>query len=584
MLLIAFGLRIWGVKQGLPYVYNVDENANFVPSAIGFFSGDYNPHYFINPPAFSYLLHGVFAFWYGEGWPFGARDSASTAYAIHPTEVFVIARVTSAALGAASVALVYGAGKRLCDRHVAFLAAAIMALSFLPVFYSHLALNDVPALLPLTLSVYGSAGVLVRGRFGDYLIAGLGLGLAVATKYTAGVVLLPLIAASTSDFIRSRRSRRATVKGPLLAFALAGVAFVAANPHALLSFSEFWADVKKQESAAGDLGKLGLTYDSGVQYYLWVLTWGVGWVPAIAAALGAALSFRDDLKRAFFLVPWPAAFILYMGLQDRYFGRWLLPALPAIALLAAFAVARLCSLAPVGARARALLLAGAGAALLAQGVVYTIHLDRVLSRDDTRNLARKWMEGNVPVGAKIVVEPVVPGAWTADTGRPSQATKSGVRWRKFIVTRTTVSEQGRKRRGNVGRTISIEDYERTTRPALIGSYARGGFCWVVIGSTQYGRAFAEPKEVPKAIRYYRSLPRHGDIVFRVDPYKPGAGPVDFNFDWSFDYYPMAFERPGPTVIIYRLRDADCSRSRSSTRLILPVRVLGKSSTNSILRG
>jgi hypothetical protein len=92
---------------------------------------------------------------------------------------------------------------------------------------------------------------------------------------------------------------------------------------------------------------------------------------------------------------------------------------------------------------------------------------------------------------------------------------------------------------------------------LIGSYARGGYCWVVIGSTQYGRAFAEPREVPKAIRYYRSLPRHGDLVYRVDPYKPGKGPVAFNFDWSFDFYPMAYDRPGPTVIVYRLREAKC---------------------------
>jgi hypothetical protein len=220
----------------------------------------------------------------------------------------------------------------------------------------------------------------------------------------------------------------------------------------------------------------------------------------------------------------------------------------------------------LSARARALALAGAGAVLLAQPVVYTVHLDRVLSRDDTRSIARAWMVENVPAGAKIVVEPIVPAAWSTDYGaRASRTpaggslTPAGRRWRKFITTRTTVDEQGRKRRGNVGRTIAIEDYERTTRPALIGSYERGGFCWVVIGSTQYGRALASPNEVPKAIRYYRSLARHGDLVFRTDPYKPGKGPVDFNFDWSFDYYPMAYERPGPTVIIFRLREADCAR-------------------------
>ena len=32
----------------------------------------------------------------------------------------------------------------------------------------------------------------------------------------------------------------------------------------------------------------------------------------------------------------------------------------------------------------------------------------------------------------------------------------------------------------------------------------------------------------------------------IDPYRDGEGPVEFNFDWSFNHYPRAYERPGPT--------------------------------------
>src|SRR5215475_2810685 len=49
-------LRLWGIKQGLLYSYNVDEATHFVPRAISFFSHDLNPQYFLNPPAYSYLL------------------------------------------------------------------------------------------------------------------------------------------------------------------------------------------------------------------------------------------------------------------------------------------------------------------------------------------------------------------------------------------------------------------------------------------------------------------------------------------------------------------------------------------------
>lgn len=556
VLALALGLRLWGIEHGLPFVYNVDEASNFVPTAVSYYFTDtYNPHYFINPPAFSYLLHGVLGAWFGGG------DGVGTALATDPKGVFVVSRVTSAVLGAAAVAFVYLAGARLYDRRVGLIAAAVMAVAFLPVFYSHLALNDVPALLPLAVSVYGSAGVLVRGRGRDYALAGAGLGLAAATKYTAGIVLLPLALACGSQLLADRR---AALRGMAVAGGLAAVGFVLANPFAVLSFDEFWSDVRKQEEAASGFGKLGLDYDSGLLYYLWVLTWGFGWVPLAAALGGAVRAFALDLRRGLFLVPWPVVFLLYMGAQERFFGRWLLPVFPALAILAGLAVvAVIDALRP---RPRLRLTAGTAlvAAMLAQGLVYSVHSNRVLSRDDTRNEARAWMVANVPAGSKVVVEPIVPDVWFADpdvhdaaTARARGLTRSGRRWIKFATGRTTLDEQGRKIPGGKGRFVSIEDYERTLRPALVGSYARGGYCWVVSGSTQYGRAFDDPAEVPGALAYYRALARHADVVGVFSPYRGGEGPVAFNFDWSFNHYPRAYERPGPTVVMQRLRAGVC---------------------------
>ena len=58
-------LRLWGVAQGLPYAYNADEADHFVPKAVQMFGHGLNPHYFANPPAFTYVLHYVFAVAYG---------------------------------------------------------------------------------------------------------------------------------------------------------------------------------------------------------------------------------------------------------------------------------------------------------------------------------------------------------------------------------------------------------------------------------------------------------------------------------------------------------------------------------------
>ena len=559
----ALALRLWGLKAGLPYVYNVDEASNFVPTAVSFyFTGSWDPHYFVNPPAFSYLLHAVLAGWFG-----GKRDVAET-YATDPTAAFAVARATSALLGTAAVGFVYATGARLYDRRVGLVAGTVMAVSFLGVFYSHLALNDVPALLPLTVSVFGSAGVLVHGRRRDYALAGAGLGLAAATKYTDGIAVVPLLAAVATRLTATPADRRRALRGAALAAGLGLAAFVAANPHALLSFGEFWHDVRRQQQAASGFGKLGLTYHSGLVYYLWSLTWGLGWLPLGAALLGMAVSGWRDRRRFWLLVPWPVLFIGYMGLQDRYFGRWLLPALPALALLAGVGAVWLADRLP-GPGARRAMLGVLTAALAAQGLVYSVHVDRVLSREDTRNAVRDWMVANVPAGAKVAVEPIVPDAWFTDVGGRAVldaavregAAESGRRWIKFATARTTFDPSNPARPARP-RFVSVEDYERTLRPALVGSYERGGYCWVVVGSTQYGRALADPDEVPQALAYYRELARRGRLVYRASPYGRSSKPVDFSFDWSFDQYPLAYARPGPTVLVYRLHGDACARGRA----------------------
>ena len=64
----GLALRLWGYRQGLPFVYNIDEADHFVPHAVAMFQhGTLNPHYFANPPAFTYVLHFLFALVYGGG-------------------------------------------------------------------------------------------------------------------------------------------------------------------------------------------------------------------------------------------------------------------------------------------------------------------------------------------------------------------------------------------------------------------------------------------------------------------------------------------------------------------------------------
>jgi len=542
----ALALRLWGLRHGLPFVYNADENAHFVAGAIGMFGHTYNPNYFINPPGFTYLLHAAFQV------AFGGRDGVSDAFAADPGDVFAVARAASAVLGAAAAGLLAWAGARLFDRRIALVAGGLLAVAFLPVHYAHLALNDVPTLAPACLALVGVAGVLTRGRLADYALAGAALGLACATKYTAGIVLLPLLAAA---LLAPAPAPPRRIAGLALAGVLALAAFLLANPYALLDFDAFRDGLSEQSAASSDGGgKLGLTAESGILYYLGSVTWGLGWLPALAALGGAVALARRDWRRAVVLAPPVVLFLLFMGLQDRFFARWLLPVYPLLCLLAAYGAVSLAgwALARVS-RPRPAWAAGAAAvALCTQGLVFAIHNDVVLARPDTRALARDWMVANVPPGTKVVIEPVVPDAWATDPGRPSRATGNGARWSKWATSRSRVRNDGTVQRGGVGRIVKLEDYERTLRPELVGEYQRHGYCIVLNGSTQFGRALAEPEEVPQALRYYAELRRAGRVVFAA------RQPVrTFSFDFSFNSYPLSFARPGPEIVIYRLTGGAC---------------------------
>jgi hypothetical protein len=288
--------------------------------------------------------------------------------------------------------------------------------------------------------------------------------------------------------------------------------------------------------------------------------------------------WRKQRALGWLLVPAPLLYLAFMGVQGRYFGRWLLPIFPLLCLLAALFTLQLADVlarrlprprpkpgdtrprrwpirgsergerlperSPLRAAIVGLLVAG----LLAQGLVYSIHSDLVDSRADTRGLTRAWMLAHIPAGTPIVVEPVAPDQW-------------GTRWNKYPSLLSRISPTGELQAGVTGQ-VGIEDYERTLAPALIGYYEAHGYCWVISGSTESGRAYADPGAVPLAIAYYRALARSGEVVYRASPYARGQGggreTVPFGFDWSFDYYPLAYDRPGPELTVYRLRGGRCA--------------------------
>ena len=322
ILLAALALRLWNLDHGLPFAYNADEAEHFVPHALDIAGGGgLDPGYYENPPALTYLL--ALVYWIG-----GTADA------------FLTARVVVALIGTLVVALTFFAGQRAFDPRTGLLAAALMAVAFLPVFYSKHALNDVVTLAPVTIGLIGALLVYQRGRWADYLLCGAAIGTATAVKYTAGAMLLTLAVAAGLRLLRDRSELRRV----LLGCAVAGAGFLALflilNPWALLEASEVRGQLRGQSGQAAT-GKLGQDDVLGWVYYVGTLGWGLGWLPLVAAVGGAVVAIRRDWRLALLLLAFPVVLYLYMGSQGRYFGRWLLPAYPVLCILAGYGVVAL---------------------------------------------------------------------------------------------------------------------------------------------------------------------------------------------------------------------------------------------------
>jgi hypothetical protein len=610
ILAAGFALRVWNVDYGLPFVYSIDEGAHFTSRAVAMFWHDLDPGYYQNPAAYTYLVYGLLRVLYGPlgflfDLPYG---NVTEQFAKDPTEIWIAARALAAALCVAGAAATYLAARRLWGVREGLVAAAVVCFAFLPVAYSRVAVTDVGALAGVALALMWSVRAFESGRLRSYALAGAAAGVAVSFKYTAGLALLPLAIAALA---RVRADGLRAVGGLALGGGLAAAVFVVLNPFVLGSFDDWWRDLSDQAEVAADLPKPGQE-SGGVSYYLDSLTWGLGWAASLSALLGAALELRRNLVRGLILVAVPVALFAYLSVQSRYFGRWLLPAYPALAMLAAVAVTRVADLVsgwlaphaavpgPRGGRrgrrarlrggrrpvvasglrpglpgllaggtlrrrlpalAPAAILVAITVLVLAQPLAADVRTALVLGRTDTREQAREFLTERFPPELRVSIEPAVPGRYFRSNpdGRLPD-------WLSRCPARPGWKEPGWSYVGEGGRRLCVRfkpaafarpdggirasAYHMALSPDVIDDYRFYGYCIVMTTGVVRERALRTGE--PSARAYYRRLERESRLLREFSPYDPGKGPVPFNFDLSYNYYPTEYHRPGPTVRILRL--------------------------------
>jgi len=573
ILVAGFALRVWNIDYGLPFVYSIDEGSHFTSRAVEMFWQDLDPGYYQNPAAYTYLVYGLLRAMYGPlGFLFDLRFANVTEqFDKNPTEIWIAARTLAAALGMVGVAATYWAARRLWGIREGLVAAAVLAFAFLPVAYSRVALTDVGALTGVALSLGLAVLAYQRGGLKWFGLAGAAAGLAVSFKYTAGLALLPVAIAAIA---RLRSDGVRALGGLALACGLAAVVFVALNPYLFGSLDAWWSDLRDQADVARDQPKPGQE-SGGISYYLDSLTWGLGWAAAFAALAGAVIELRRNAVRGLMLIAVPLALFIYLSTQSRYFGRWLLPAYPALAMLAASSLSQLSSLVP-NPKWRGPVLAGVAALVLLQPLAADIRSAQVLGRDDTRQQARDWLEAHYPPELRASVEPAVPGRWFRSNpegdppgwlGRCAQRdgwTEPG--WSYVAAGGERVCAQYKP--GLVARPdggVRASSYHAVLSPGVIDDYRLYGYCLVVTADVVEDRALQTGDTGARA--YYDRLDRESRVVKTFSPYDKGADPVPFSFDLSYNYYPPEYHRPGPIIRIHRL--SDCRQATGPPIIRIP---------------
>jgi 4-amino-4-deoxy-L-arabinose transferase-like glycosyltransferase len=275
IVLLGLVLRLWGIGWSLPdarhplATYHPDELVNLNAASNADIAQGKIDIQFYNYGAFYFYLVS-FGHTFGRGWglipstppwpedkpPLSDSEERARA-APERAALFLTGRLITALLGTATILVLFALGDRLFGWRTGLMSALLYALTPLAVVHAHFLTVDVPATLFVSLTLLWAARLLTRPTWRDYALAGVWAGLAAATKYNTGLVLIaPLVAhvlnrpraagADRSPFSlagrregdEGRNLQRVLSVGVLLGSAL--LAFLIACPGPWLNPDYFW--------------------------------------------------------------------------------------------------------------------------------------------------------------------------------------------------------------------------------------------------------------------------------------------------------------------------------------------------------
>ena len=595
ILAVALGLRLYGIDWDQGHGYHPDERSIYMRTdcmyrvlteAPGYANGDcvrnnpemeaglpgrgtfldadkspFNPHWFPLGSILIYLLLGVRFLLE----PFTDLDSL--------LKISYVGRSIMALADVGTVFLVYLLGKRIYDRRVGLLAAALVTLAVVHIQNAHFYRPEPLLILLLAASFWFMLQMMERRRLRDSALLGLFVGLTFATKVSVLPLALPLILAygfrllSTSGggwrMPPEREAARVLGNG-LLAGLVAVAVFFFTTPYAILDVAEFVDDVTYQATnVARTAGKVPFTVQYiGTTPFLYELKqtsfWALGLPLGIVAwggllfaivRFGRALVDRALNATSKFQVPsgellllaWVVPNIILLSVFETKFLRYIFPVIPFLVLMGSgmlfWMIDRARALPPLAAQpgedsasVRGFLFRyaprvtiGVTVFVVAATALYALAFERIYTRPHTAIQASRWINENVPKNSTII---------------------SDNHWDEPIRDIYDYRVQ----------QIPIYRHDTPEKMNTIAEYLSQGDYLVFYSNRTYGSVARLPERYPISSRYYRMLFSGGlgyrpERAFTSYPEVLGVAFVDDTFGRAGIPEPEALKGNSPPLAL-----------------------------------
>ncbi len=410
--LAGLKLEFTPIASTLPYPQHVDEPAIAEAARQILTTGSLHPATFNYPALPKELAAAGMAVGFVEGATHldatGIEDIGSVGYPYYNARLPIqTARELFAVISAIAL-LMTGLCAWLAWREPAAILLAPAMVFFSPLFFYHawayLNVDIVGTCLVAATLAAALAGTRRPSMMSSAILPGALAGLAIASKYTLAVAIVPVLIAAWC-YVAPGGRLRVGIAAVLSIVA----AFLIAAPFTVLDIPHFLDGIASEgyHYANGHAGFDGRPGWPQLAFHLRHFVSDFGWPAAAFAVVGIGVSARADLRRTAIVVSAPVVLLLLLAQARTHFTRNVLPVHPMLGLFAALGVISMCRWVLAWSRTsnpwtRVAGVAGA-LALVAIAIPWPHVADVFQDRTDSRNVAVPWLDEEVPRDWTIVV-------------------------------------------------------------------------------------------------------------------------------------------------------------------------------------